>query len=192
MDEVPEEEIKKQFDRLMFQLRLYNKDLNLIIKNKKSHSQLIITANGNPYLFKEVELLVHKAPQINKWKVTAFLQPDLKIEKYENGTDKPLLYKGIELKVSEMYFMPTLDRQRVADFGIIVLLKNFIVHQNNPKLKEAVYAIIEHLVGEKSFANEIAFIELRQLKGNEKHVLNLYDLQIYMEYGLPEFRENYQ
>ena len=192
MDEVPEEEIKKQFDRLLFQLRMYNKDLNLIIKNKKSHSQLIITANGNPYLFKEVELLVHKAPQINKWKVTAFLQPDLKIEKYENGTDKPLLYKGIELKVSEMYFMPTLNRLRATDFGIIVLLKNFIVHQNNPKLKEAVYAIIEHLVGEKSFANEIAFIELQQLNGNEKPILNLYDLQIYMEYGLPDFYESFK
>jgi hypothetical protein len=44
-------------------LHHYNKDLDLIIKNKKSKAELIITANGNPYLFKEVELLVHHAPK---------------------------------------------------------------------------------------------------------------------------------
>jgi hypothetical protein len=33
----------------------------------------------------------------NVGKITAFLQPEMNIEKYENGTDKPLKFYGITL-----------------------------------------------------------------------------------------------
>lgn len=87
-------------------LHLYNKDLNLIIKNKSDVAELIVTANGNPYLFKDVELLVHHAPVVERWRITAFLQPEQNIVKYQNGTDKPFEYNGINLKMSEIYFQP--------------------------------------------------------------------------------------
>ncbi|MBP6759805.1 MAG: hypothetical protein KA133_11185, partial [Flavobacterium sp.] len=76
MDEIPREELAKHFAKLNNRLCQYNKDLDLIIKNGKDKSELIITANGNPYLFKEVELLVHYAPVVERWKITAFLQPE--------------------------------------------------------------------------------------------------------------------
>ena len=43
------------------------------------------------------------------------------------------------------------------------------------------YTQIEHLVGEKAFANEITFIEMQQLHSNEEHKLNVYDLKIFIE-----------
>ena len=103
---MPKDDLKIQLDKLLYYLHQYNKDLDLIIKNKKSEAEIIITANGNPYLFKEVELLVHHAPKIKRWTTTAFLQPQTNIEKYENGTDKPLDYYGITIRISEMYFIP--------------------------------------------------------------------------------------
>ncbi len=58
LNEIPKEELKTHFDKLIEILHQYNKDPDLIIKNKSNGAELIITAHGNPYLFKEVELLV--------------------------------------------------------------------------------------------------------------------------------------
>jgi hypothetical protein len=176
LNEISKEDLKIHFDKLIEILHQYNKDLDLIIKNKTNGAELIITANGNPYLFKEVELLVHHAPAIKRWKITAFLQPETNLTKYENGTDKPLEYYGITLRISEMYFIPIENPNKPTDLGIKVLLKNYIVHKDNPRLREAVYVHIEHLIGEKAFANNIAFIEIGQLEGDDENLIKMYKL----------------
>lgn len=181
LNEIPKEELKIHFDKLIEILHQYNKNLDLIIKNKKNGAELIITANGNPYLFKEVELLVHHAPIVERWKIIAFLQPEMNIEKYENSTDKPLDYYGIILRISEMYFIPLENPNKPTDLGIKVLLKNYIVHKYNPKLCEAVYVHIEHLIGEKSFANDITFIEIGQLEEDNENQIELYNLKSYID-----------
>lgn len=181
LNEIPKDELKTHFDKLIEILHQYNKDLDLIIKNKKNGAELIITANGNPYLFKEVELLVHHASVVERWKITAFLQPETNLTKYENGTDKPLEYYGITLRISEMYFIPLENPNKPTDLGIKVLLKNYIIYKDNPRLREAVYIHIEHLIGEKSFANDIAFIEIGQLEGDNENQIELYNLKSYID-----------
>lgn len=176
LNEIPKEELKTHFDKLIEILHQYNKDLDIIIKNKTKGGELIITANGNPYLFKEVELLVHHAPIVERWKITAFLQPEMNLEKYENGTDKPIEYFDITLRISEMYFIPLENPNKPTDLGIKVLLKNYIVNKDNPRLREAVYVHIENLIGEKSFANDIAFIEIGQLEGDNENLIKMYKL----------------
>lgn len=178
LNEIPKDELKINFDKLISVLHLYNKDLNLIIKNKSDVAELIITANGNPYLFKEVELILHYAPVVERWKITAFLQPEQNTTKYQNGTDRPLEYYGIYLKISEMYFLPL---KNPNDLGIKVFIKNYIIHKDNPRLREAVYTHIEHLVGEKSFANDIAFIDIEQLTTNILNGIELYNLSAYIQ-----------
>lgn len=180
LNEISKEELKTHFENLIEMLHQYNKNLDLIIKNKKNGAELIITANGNPYLFKEVELLVHHAPVVERWKITAFLQPEMNIEKYENGTDKPLEYYGINLRISEMYFIPIENIEKPTDLGIKVLLKNYIIHKDNPRLRESVYVQIEHLIGEKAFANDIAFIEIGQLEINQNDKIEMYNLHSYI------------
>lgn len=184
LNEIPKEELKTHFDKLIEILHQYNKDLDLIIKNKTNGAEIIITANGNPYLFKEVELLVRHSPNIKRWKITAFLQPETNLTKYENDTDKPLEFYGITLRISEMYFIPSKNPNKPTDLGIKVLLKNYIVHKDNPRLREAVYTHIEHLIGEKSFANDLSFIEIDQLKNEDLEddsLLELYNLKFFID-----------
>lgn len=180
LNEIPKEELKTHFDKLIEILHQYNKDLDLIIKNKKNGAELIITANGNPYLFKEVELLVFHAPILERWKTTAFLQPELNIDAYENGTDKPLECYGISLRISEIYFFPLEVPGKPNELGIKVFLKNYIVHKDNPRLREAVYVHIEHLIGEKAFANDITFIEIGQLVFEIKELTELHKLSSFL------------
>lgn len=182
LTEIPKDELKNHFDKLIEILHQYNKDLDIIIKNKTKGGELIITANGNPYLFKEVELLVHHAPVVERWKIAAFLQPETNLTKYENGTDKPLEYYGITLRISEMYFIPLENQNKPTDLGIKVLLKNYIVHKDNPRLREAIYVHIEHLIGEKSFANDITFIEIGQLEGDNENQIELFELSTFIDF----------
>ena len=181
LNEVSQEEIKQHFYNLKEVLNLYNKDLDLIIKNKKNDAELIITAHGNPYLFKEVELLVFYAPKIKRWKITAFIQPETDLTKYENGTDKPFKFYGINLKVSDINFVLLGDPDKPLAFGIRVFLKNYIIYKENPKLKEAVYILIEHLIGEKSFANDLKFIDINQLYQIDDNHLKLHHLKLYLD-----------
>ena len=176
LNEIPKDELKNHFDKLIAILHQYNKDLDLIIKNKTKEAELIITANGNPYLFKEVELLVHHALVVERWKIIAFLQPERNLTKYQQGTDIPIDYYGISLKISEMYFILLENREKETDLGIKVFIKNYIIHKDNPRLREAVYVHIEHLIGEKSFANDIAFIEIDQLTNCNNDLIELYQL----------------
>ena len=181
LNEVSQEEIKQHFYNLKEVLNLYNKDLDLIIKNKKNEAELIITAHGNPYLFKEVELLVFYAPKIKRWKITAFIQPETDLTKYENGSDKPFKFYGINLKVSDINFVLLGDPDKPLDFGIRVFLKNYIIYKENPKLTEAVYILIEHLIGEKSFASDLKFIDINQLNQIDDNHLKLHHLKLYLD-----------
>ncbi|KQB42846.1 hypothetical protein RCH33_943 [Flavobacterium daejeonense] len=181
LGEIPQEEIKEHFYKLNTVLHQYNKHLNLIIKNKANTAELIITANGNPYLFKEVELLVYHAPTIERWEITAFLQPETNLEKYKNGTDKPFEFYGIKLKLSEMCFIPLENLKKPSNLGIKVLLKNYIIYKDNPRFREAVYELLEHLIGEKAFANNLTCIEMGQLEGYNQNEIGLYHLKSYID-----------
>jgi hypothetical protein len=179
--ELPAEELEFQFNTLNHKLAEYNEHLGLIIKNGKSKSELIITAHGNPYLFKEVELLVHYAPKIDRWKITAFLQPEQNITKYEEGTDKPFQFYGVSLKVSEMYFEPLENPKKPEDLGIRVYINNYKFYKDSPKLREAVYIQMEHLLGEKSFANDLSFIDITQIPITNKTLFELCYLSSFIE-----------
>ena len=189
--EIPKEELEYHFNKLNEKLSEYNKDISFIIKNGKSKSELIITAHGNPYLFKEVELLIHYAPTIERWKITAFLEPEQNITKYEEGTDKPFQFYGISLKVSEMYFLPLENPKKPKDLGVCVYINNYILHKDNPKLREAIYIQLEHLIGEKSFANDLSFIDISQIPVTTETPFELCYLSFFIEDFKTEIESKY-
>lgn len=182
LNDLPQEIKTKKMAAFSHALEEYNKDIGYIIISGKKKATLIITAYGNPYLFKEVELLVYHAPKLERWQITAFLQPEKNLDPYINKTDEPLVYHGITLRISEMYFLPVEIPDKPHEFGIKVLLKNQIIYKDNPRLREAIYVIIEHLIGEKSFANDIAFIVIDQLVEINKNHISLYEIKGYVDF----------
>ena len=172
-------ELLNELNRL---INNFHPKIGFIFKMKNDGCELIITAYGNPYLFKSVELLVKYAPTIDKWTFTAFIQPFANLDKYKSGTDKPLEYFGISLKISDMKFQTTLTENNPLLISIEVYIKNLILHNYNDHLTSAVYIILEHLLGEKSFANEIHSVKITQLTAeNDGTSTQLYNLPTYIK-----------
>ncbi|RYZ98558.1 MAG: hypothetical protein EOP47_19060 [Sphingobacteriaceae bacterium] len=100
----------------------------------------------------------------------------------EVGLDKPYVFKDIELKASELKFMP-FQYEDVKKIDMIVYLKNFTVHCTNKNLLSVVFIIMQDIIGEKSLFENVNFVELAQMPLHEKDdIIYLYDLQNYIDH----------
>lgn len=157
-------EIKNEkLNELKRLLHHFHPKLGFLLNSGYGQYNLIITAYGNPYLFKSVELLVKYAPEIINWDISAFIQPSTEIEKYKNGTDAPFNYHGISLKISEMKYTIIGNETNPLQISLNIFIKNYIVCSYDDYLVTAVYTLLELLLGEKSFTNEIVFVNISQL-----------------------------
>lgn len=149
-------------------INVFHPHLGFLIKLDKVIPELIITAYGNPYMFKSVELLVKFAPKIECWKITAFLQPTNAHSQIRAGTDQYFYYYDIKLKISQMRFIafPTENNPCLISIDLYIPIKATLENQNI--IRGAVYIILEHLLGEKAFANEINYIHIHELKKLEE------------------------
>ena len=142
---------------------------------------MIISANGNPDFFEKVTTLIDNGPKLKHWKFTAFIQPSEDIEDMEAGLDKPYVFKDINLKASELKFMPFeyLGNKKI---DMIIYLKNFTIQCNNKNLLQVIFIIMQDIIGEKALYENINFVELAQLPENENvELIYLHDLQYYLD-----------
>ncbi|RKS03014.1 hypothetical protein [Flavobacterium sp. 102] len=157
-------------------------DFILIFPNRKNEkTKMIISANGNPDFFTKVEEVIKPAPKFKDWEFKAFVQPSKDIDEMEAGLDKPYIFKDINLKASELKFIP-FEYEDSKKIDMIVYLKNFTVHCNNKNLLEAVFIIMQDIIGEKSLYKNINFVELAQMPEDDNiELIYLYDLQCYLD-----------
>lgn len=164
-------------------IEVFHPRIGYIFNLNKNGLEFIITAYGNPYLFKSVELLVKYAPQLEKWKISAFIPPSKDIDQYKNGTDQPFNYRDISLRISEMWYTVITTENNPILLSLNIYIKNYVVLGYNDHLVTAIYTLLEHLLGEKAFANEIHLIKICQLTStaeNNETLVPLYALQDYI------------
>ncbi|WP_298152269.1 hypothetical protein [Flavobacterium sp.] len=169
---------------LNWHLHFYAPGIDYILifpHRQEKHTQMIITANGNPEYFRKVEEVVAAAPQLRDWKFTAFVQPSHDYEELEKGLDKPYVFQDITLKVSDLKFVP-FEYEGEKKMDMIVYLKNYTVYSHDKNLLQLIYFMMQDLLGEKSLYENINFVELAQLpEENENELICLYDLQFYID-----------
>jgi hypothetical protein len=165
-------------------LSYYCKEIDFMIvfpKKPNDKAEMIISANGNPNYFKQVIALVDYAPTLKTWKFTAFIQPLKDIEKVMDGLDKPYIFQDITLKASELKFRAINYEENLQKLDIIIFFKQFNIHCNNKTLNQAIYIILQDLLGEKSLYQNINLIHLAQMPDNEDDLIFLCDLQSYID-----------
>lgn len=144
--------------------------------NADESNELIITAEGNKEFFNEVDNLVNTAPNIDNWTFTAFIPPrDIHFE---------MNYEGLVLKPEEMWFMPLQNEKDAMAIGISIGLMNYeLVHQH-AYFNTAMHKILDVLLGEKSAAHDIHYLEFQQLPDvpGEEGMIQLSDLPDYINW----------
>jgi hypothetical protein len=180
----PDSTYKRINTQLERKLKNYCHHLDYLLffpKRPREKPQIIITANGNPLYFKYVENLVKAAPKIKSWQIKAFLQPSAEIEKMKQGLDEPYVFCDLILKTSDLKFALINPGEKKTKLDIIVYLKDYTIYCDNSILLEAVFMILYDLVGEKSMAVDLNFVQLGQMPEYDTDLVQLYELQLYID-----------
>ncbi len=172
------------FTNLNKKLNTISSQIGYVIKDTDKQNQklkIIFTAHGNKKLMPKVEGITQNAPNFIHWEVESFIKPTEDIEKFKQGLDDAYIFPDFELKTSEAYFSILDFNIEKKKLNLIVYLKNYRFHFDNGFLQEAVYIMIEDLVGEMAVKKHISFVQLAQLSNNPKNLIRLYELQEYIE-----------
>lgn len=150
------DEIQKEslLDELLEHLHLYCDKLYFEVGGLPNENQdLIITAGGDSDFFDDVELLVTQAPELEHWNIIAF-KPAM-----AGGLVK---YNDIELDPKAMYFDP-LESKSSEKIGLRIYVENYESIHNESFLMAA-NILVDSLIGEKSSAMDIGYIEVASLQ----------------------------
>ena len=172
------------FNLIDKKLSYVSKRIGFIFIGRNSNSgkiKLIITAHGYRKLYPKVNALINNAPKSIHWDFQAFIKPHEDIEIFKQGLDNPYIFQDFELKTSELYFKPLEFNTFQKKMKIVVYLKNYKYHFDNNAIDEAIYIIIQDLVGEENFKKTISLVQLAQLPENPQFLIHLYELQEYID-----------
>ncbi|HVU97999.1 MAG TPA: hypothetical protein VHE34_22400 [Puia sp.] len=147
-----DESVKEELlNNLLDQLHKYCDQLYFEIGGFPDEEQeLVITAEGNKDYFTKVEELVSDAPSINGWSFVAFKQPTR-----DQFNSK---WGDIELNSQDIWFIP-LESKISTEIGIRVYVPNYDQIRENESSKPLLLKMIDTILGEKSFAEDLAYIE---------------------------------
>ncbi len=172
------------FNHLNRKISYVSKRIGFILVGRKSNDEkvkMIITAHGYRKLYPKVNALIDNAPKSIHWDFQAFIKPHEDIEIFKQGLDNPYIFQDFELKTSELYFKPLEFNTFQKKMKIVVYLKNYKYHFDNNAIDEAIYIIIQDLVGEENFKKTISLVQLAQLPENPQFLIHLYELQEYID-----------
>lgn len=146
---------EKLLDDFLEQLHNYCDKIYFEIGGHPDEDQeLIITAEGAKGYFDKVEELINFAPKIDGWTFIAFkpAMPDHFKSKWDD----------LELNTEDMWFLP-LSNEKNSDLGIRVFLNNHDLIKDNKTLTPLLYKMLDTIVGEKSFALDIHYVDTELL-----------------------------
>jgi hypothetical protein len=118
---------------------------------------LIITAEGNTDFFDKVEELISCAPQMNNWKPIAFKPP--------MGIGFTITYADITANSNDLWFDPLEYENEPNSLGIQVFFPNY-KKKREKEFRLLAFQLIDTLIGEKSAALDIDFLEVEKIPKN--------------------------
>lgn len=150
-------ELKENQNKLFNELsaQLERIDSGLVFEFSPIHSdgvrELTISADGIKKHFPAVQSLVSKAPLIAKWKINAFRQrvpgDSMQIE-YDDS---------IKISYQDIFF------RYAKDSGRIALELNIRKFDDSPEEKNAIFILLDGLIGEYDMETQISSIEFKIL-----------------------------
>lgn len=138
-------ELQKVDDRLFFELS---------DPDGQAQREFVVTAEGQVPAFSIAEALVSAAPPIQNWVFVA-LKPPM-------GFALKTEYEGIQLEPQNLWFLPLNSPSHPADFGMRVGIRG-LASLDRVNAHNAVLVMLDTVLGEKSAAADIQYVEVGEL-----------------------------
>jgi hypothetical protein len=162
------------YDALLAALQRVHPGLFLEFATAPGDCELVVTAEGDRSLFPLVAEVVAAAPAVPGWSVLE-LKPRL-------GFPATVRWEGVTVEVGRLAFDP-LERAGTAGLGLRVLVPGLDPEQADDALN-AVLRALDHGLGERRFAEEVAHVEVRLLPPGDEpgEHLRLEELEAYLDW----------
>lgn len=144
------------YQRILESLQQIHPKLFFEFHAEPGASEIIITADGDRKLFPLVETIVGGAPRIDGWTVFA-LKPRL-------GMPARVAWEGTRVSIADVVFEPL-----VSETSPQVAIRMFVPGISSDEVDDAHNALLralDHALGERTFAEEVAFTEVFPLAEN--------------------------
>jgi hypothetical protein len=170
-----DEEVREQLlSDFLDELHKYNDKLYFLIGGLPNGDQeLIITAEGDVEQFNSVDELINNAPTVKSWVFTAFIQA-------KNDANS-VIFDDVEIILDSLWFMPLQSSSAPSSIGIKVGVPGYDSLDKN-SADNAVYKMLDTVLGEKSFAQDIDYLDIGELPENpeEKGMIELAELPAFI------------
>jgi hypothetical protein len=152
-----EDNQEELFDQLRRKLKIIHDDLTFEFSpvHPDGTRELFISADGIKDAFLAVISLVDKAPEINEWRIVAFRQ---RIP----GDDIEINMGGLKIGYSDIYFRYGNDDNKI---GIELNIRAYDPADN--RYKNAIYVLLDGLIGEYDMETKIGWIQWVTLEGSK-------------------------
>ncbi|WP_422355643.1 hypothetical protein [Roseivirga pacifica] len=153
---------EKIFDKLSVELKKVHEDLAFEFspKHKSGIREFTISAEGDKNLFPNVQELIDKAPGIKNWQFNAFRQR-------VPGDDISIRFGDLEIGYDDIFF-----RYRDGSYGKIGIELNIRNFNDNHEIRNAVYILLDSLIGEFDVTMGIDWIDWVNLEEENIDDLN--------------------
>jgi hypothetical protein len=177
LNQIDSREIKdKLLDEFLIELHKFCDKLYFEIGGhpEENNVELIISAEGNVDYFDMVEKLVNSAPKLKDWQIIAFKPP--------MGKGFKTNYQGKEFDPSKIIFIPLNHEDDPKLVGLQVCYPDYSDEERDIFIN-GTYIAIDTLIGEKSTALDINYLEVVRTPDNIKDYDfgHLEDIKEYIE-----------
>lgn len=169
---------------MKWHLHFYAPGLDYIIiypQNANDKIKLIITAHGDSQYYGKVEEVVSITPQLKDWDITAFIPPYKNLDILKTGMDRPYVFDDLSIKISDVRCKPMPDT-RLKKIHLVLYIDHYNLRSNNKNLLQLLLLMLQDLLGEKSFYQNIDVVYVKDISAAAAECLvHLHDLQNYIE-----------
>lgn len=157
------EKLHKYCDRLYYEIGFFDEHT----------AELIVTANGEQSHFDKVSRLIKSAPKLENWVFTALKPPGEREFEVE--------FQGVTVNSEKTYFLPLSNPAKPGQLGLEIFVEGYS-NKEQEKYFYGVFIALMTLLGEKSAAEDIHYIRVKNLEERAGETYLLTRLPDYMEW----------
>ncbi|WP_026979087.1 hypothetical protein [Flavobacterium tegetincola] len=176
------EEVLFHFNR---NLNYVSTRIGFVIKrtsDDNDKSLIIFTGAGYRKLFPKLIALEEQAPKLELFRPQAFIKPMQNTDEIKQGNDDPIYCENYILKLSEMQFSLLDFNVSTKQLKLTIYLLNFDEIETIEQLYDDIRWLLMEIIGEINYKKHIKDFELVQMPNNQNGLLDLIELQDYIDY----------